>query len=83
MKSISSCFTKILISSPNLLRWFRVTCPLSLDKTLTDYTGSIIGMETPTNNPLPTLMGFITHITALVFAVFCILAVNSMKARIF
>lgn len=27
---------------------------LSLDKTLIDFTGSIIGLETPTDNLLPT-----------------------------
>ena len=40
---------------------------LSLDKTLIDFTGSVIGLETPTDNLLPTLIGFITHTTALIF----------------
>lgn len=55
---------------------------LSLDKTLTYFIGSIIGMETPMDNLLPTPIGFITHTTALIFIVFSILVVNSMRARI-
>ena len=55
---------------------------LSLDKTLIDFTGSVIGLETPTDNLLPTLIGFITHTTALIFIASCNLAGNSMRARI-
>lgn len=55
---------------------------LSLDKILIDFTGSIIGLETPTDNLLPTLIGFITHTAALIFIVFCNLAGNSTRARI-
>lgn len=55
---------------------------LSLDKILIDFTGSIIGLETPTDNLLPTLIGFITHTATLIFIVFCNLAGNSTGARI-
>lgn len=54
---------------------------LSLDKILIDFTGSII-LETPTDDLLPTLIGFITHTAALIFIVFCNLAGNSTRARI-